>query len=59
MAEFTHNAASHPRTLPLDGLITAILGDTGEQGRGQARRFAMAGTRSSRTPILGLVCLGT
>ena len=43
MAEFTHDAAPHPRTPPLDGLIIAILGGTGEQGRGLARRFAMAG----------------
>jgi hypothetical protein len=32
-----------PRTPPLDGLIITILGGTGEQGRGLARRFAMAG----------------
>ena len=31
------------QTPPLDGLIIAILGGTGEQGRGLARRFAMAG----------------
>jgi len=43
MAEFTHDAAPHPRTPPLDGLIITILGGTGEQGRGLARRFAMAG----------------
>ncbi len=43
MAEFTHDAAPHPRTPPLDGLITAILGGTGEQGRGLARRLAKAG----------------
>ncbi len=43
MAEFTHDAAPHPRTPPLDGLITAILGGTGEQGRGLARRLAIAG----------------
>jgi 8-hydroxy-5-deazaflavin:NADPH oxidoreductase len=43
MAEFTHDAAPRPRTPALDGLITAILGGTGEQGRGLARRLAMAG----------------
>ena len=43
MAEFTCDAAPHPRTPTLDGLITAILGGTGEQGRGLARRLAMAG----------------
>ena len=43
MAEFTYDAAPRPRTPALDGLITAILGGTGEQGRGLARRFAMAG----------------
>ena len=43
MAEFTCDAAPHPRTPALDGLITAILGGTGEQGRGLARRLAMAG----------------
>jgi 8-hydroxy-5-deazaflavin:NADPH oxidoreductase len=31
------------QTPPLDGLVIAILGGTGEQGRGLARRFAMAG----------------
>src|SRR6516165_1360588 len=30
-------------TPSLDGLVIAILGGTGEQGRGLARRFAMAG----------------
>jgi NADPH-dependent F420 reductase len=30
-------------TPSLDGLVVAILGGTGEQGRGLARRFAMAG----------------
>jgi len=30
-------------TSSLDGLVIAILGGTGEQGRGLARRFAMAG----------------
>jgi len=44
MAEFTYDAAPRPRTPALDGLITAILGGTGEQGRGLARRLAMAGT---------------
>ena len=34
MAEFTYDAAPRPRTPALDGLITAILGGTGEQGRG-------------------------
>jgi 8-hydroxy-5-deazaflavin:NADPH oxidoreductase len=43
MAEFTYDAAPRPRTPVLDGLITAILGGTGEQGRGLARRLAMAG----------------
>ena len=43
MAEFTHDAVPRPRTPPLDGLIITILGGTGEQGRGLARRFAMAG----------------
>lgn len=43
MAEFTYDAAPRPRTPALDGLITAILGGTGEQGRGLARRLAMAG----------------
>jgi hypothetical protein len=31
------------QTPSLDGLVIAILGGTGEQGRGLARRFAMAG----------------
>ena len=32
------------RDIPtLDDLVIAILGGTGEQGRGLARRFAMAG----------------
>lgn len=31
------------QTPSLDGLIIAILGGTGEQGRGLARRIAMAG----------------
>lgn len=43
MAEFTQDAAPHPRTPTLDGLIMTILGGTGEQGRGLARRFAIAG----------------
>jgi NADPH-dependent F420 reductase len=43
MAEFTYDAAPRPRTPALDGLITAILGGTGEQGRWLARRLAMAG----------------
>jgi NADPH-dependent F420 reductase len=43
MAEFTYDAVPRPRTPPLDGLIITILGGTGEQGRGLARRFAMAG----------------
>ena len=43
MAEFSHDAVPRPRTPPLDGLIITILGGTGEQGRGLARRFAMAG----------------
>jgi 8-hydroxy-5-deazaflavin:NADPH oxidoreductase len=30
-------------TTSVDGLVIAILGGTGEQGRGLARRFAMAG----------------
>ncbi len=30
-------------TASVDGLVIAILGGTGEQGRGLARRFAMAG----------------
>src|SRR5690348_17386329 len=30
-------------TPPVDGLVIGILGGTGEQGRGLARRFAMAG----------------
>ena len=30
-------------TPSVDGLVIAILGGTGEQGRGLARRFAMAG----------------
>ena len=34
MAEFTHDAAPHPRTPPLDGLIIAILAGTDEQGAG-------------------------
>ena len=32
-------------TPSLDGLVIAILGGTGEQGRGLARRFALAGIR--------------
>jgi NADPH-dependent F420 reductase len=32
-------------TPSLDGLVIAILGGTGEQGRGLARRFAIAGHR--------------
>ena len=30
-------------TPSVDGLVIAILGGTGEQGRGLARRFALAG----------------
>ena len=30
-------------TPPVDGLVIGILGGTGDQGRGLARRFALAG----------------
>jgi 8-hydroxy-5-deazaflavin:NADPH oxidoreductase len=43
MAEFTYDAPPRPRTPALDGLITAILGGTGEQARPLTRRPAMAG----------------
>ena len=34
---------SEDETPNVDRLVVAILGGTGEQGRGLARRFAMAG----------------
>ena len=38
--------APDPRALPdPSGLVVAVLGGTGEQGRGLARRFALAGIR--------------
>jgi 8-hydroxy-5-deazaflavin:NADPH oxidoreductase len=38
--------ARSPRDLPdVDGLVLAVLGGTGEQGRGLARRWALAGHR--------------
>ena len=38
--------APDPRALPdPSGLVVAVLGGTGEQGRGLARRLALAGTR--------------
>ena len=39
----------------VDGLVIAILGGTGEQGRGLARRFALAGNMV----LTGAVLTGT
>jgi len=48
-AQITHDSARDD----LDSLVIGILGGTGDQGRGLARRLAMAGSRviiGSRDP---------
>ena len=44
MTHMTENSAPSPHDLPdVSGLVVGVLGGTGEQGRGLARRLAMSG----------------
>jgi len=55
-------AVTVPAAPAVDGLVVAVLGGTGEQGRGLARRFALAGHEvvlGSRDPARAAVAAAT